>query len=156
VAASIAAVFGVANAATSVYWAVGGRGLLDTIGGEIERWGRSRSTEVVIVLWVVAVVKLAAAAVPLVWASRRSDRLPSWARSRALAALGWVVSIGLTGYGGVLTGVGLLIQLDLVEAADGADSYALAWHTYFWDPWFLLWGIASTVAMWQSRTQPDT
>ena len=24
---------------------------------------------------------------------------------------------------------------------------------YFWDPWFVLWGGAFTVAMWRSRPQ---
>src|SRR5262245_54206196 len=58
VAASIAAGLGAASAAVSAYWASGGTALLDTIGGEIERWGRQRSEVVVIALWVVVVVKL--------------------------------------------------------------------------------------------------
>ena len=38
VAAVIAASLGAASAAMSVYWALGGTALLDTVGGEIERW----------------------------------------------------------------------------------------------------------------------
>lgn len=42
-AAAIAAGLGLASAAVSAYWAAGGTVLLDTIGGELERWGRERS-----------------------------------------------------------------------------------------------------------------
>ena len=31
---------------------------------------------------------------------------------------------------------------------------AIAWHAYFWDPWFVLWGGVFTVAMWRSRAVP--
>src|SRR5690606_19201563 len=40
VAALLAAVLGIGHAAFSAYWAIGGTWLLDTIGGELERWGR--------------------------------------------------------------------------------------------------------------------
>jgi hypothetical protein len=40
VAAVIAASLAAASAAMSAYWALGGTALLDTIGGEIERWAR--------------------------------------------------------------------------------------------------------------------
>jgi hypothetical protein len=43
----------------------------------------------------------------------------------------------------------------VVDAADDADKRALAWHAYFWDPWFALWGGAFVVAMWRSRPQPS-
>ncbi|MGH9118372.1 MAG: DUF3995 domain-containing protein [Acidimicrobiales bacterium] len=104
-------------------------------------------------LWVLVVAKLVAAAAPLVLVGVASERLPSWPRSRRARALGWLVSVGLTVYGGLLTGVGLLVELGAIGAADGADEHALAWHTYFWDPWFLLWGGASTVALWRSREE---
>ena len=98
-AAVVAVALGVASAAMSAYWALGGTGLLDTVGGEIERWGRQRSAAVVFTLWALVIAKLAAAALPLVWVSRSSQHLPSWMRSRSVGALGWIVSIGLTIYG---------------------------------------------------------
>jgi hypothetical protein len=44
---------------------------------------------------------------------------------------------------------GVLVDVGVIAAA--ADRGAIAWHAYFWDPWFALWGIASTIAMWRSR-----
>ena len=57
----------------------------------------------------------------------------------------------LTIYGGALTIVGLLVQAGVVDAAADADSKALAWHAYLWDPWFAVWGGAFVVALWRSR-----
>jgi hypothetical protein len=57
VAALIAAALGIGHAAVSAYWAVGGTWLLDTIGGELERWGRERQPSVVVALWLIAVLK---------------------------------------------------------------------------------------------------
>ena len=70
-----------------------------------------------------------------------------------MRVLGWIVAVGLTAYGGVLTVVGLLVKADVINAADDADEHAIAWHAFFWDPWFALWGGAFTVAIWRSRTQ---
>ena len=67
-----------------------------------------------------------------------------------MRALGWIVAIGLTVYGGVLTVAGLLVEAGVIDAADDADEHAMAWHTFLWDPWFLLWGVAFAVAMWRS------
>jgi hypothetical protein len=77
--------------------------------------------------------------------------LPAWARARWLRKLGWAAAVGLTAYGGLLTFVGLLVETGVLDPAADADEHALAWHTYFWDPWFALWGLAFAVAMWRSR-----
>jgi hypothetical protein len=151
IAASIAAGLGTASAAVSAYWAFGGTALLDTVGGEIERWGRQRSAGVGIALGAVVVVKLVIAGAPLVLASVGARHLPAWTRARWVRLLGWLAAVGLTCYGLVLTVAGLLVAADVLEAADDADEHALAWHTFFWDPWFALWGAAFTVAMWRSR-----
>jgi hypothetical protein len=52
-----AAVLGVASAGVSAYWAFGGDGLLDTVGGDIERCGRERDTQVVVVLSFIVALK---------------------------------------------------------------------------------------------------
>ena len=149
VAAVIAASLGTASAAMSAYWALGGTALIDTIGGEIERWGRERSAGVIVTLWLITVVKLVVAVAPLVLVG--VGRPTAWTRVRPMRALGWIVAVGLTTYGGVLTVVGLLVEADVIDAADDADEHAIAWHAFFWDPWFVLWGGAFTVAMWRSR-----
>jgi Protein of unknown function (DUF3995) len=151
IAASIAAGLGTASAAMTAYWALGGTALLDTVGGEIERWGRQRSNAVLITLWVIVVCKLIGAAAPLVFAGVGRTRLPAWTRARWLRTLGWAVAIGLTAYGGVLTFAGLLVEAGVFDLAADADEHAIAWHTYFWDPWFALWGAAFVVTMWRTR-----
>ena len=149
VAAVIAATLGTASAAMSAYWALGGTALVDTVGGEIERWGRERSAGVIVTLWLLTVAKLGAAVAPLVIVG--IGPRAAWTRARPMRALGWIVAVGLTAYGGLLTVVGLLVEAGLIDAADNADEHALAWHAFFWDPWFVLWGGAFTVAMWRSR-----
>lgn len=67
-AAVLAACLGLASAAVSAYWALGGDDLLDTVGGEIERWGRARDAQVVVVLWLIVVLKtIVADATALAW-----------------------------------------------------------------------------------------
>jgi hypothetical protein len=98
------------------------------------------------------VVKLVGAVAPLIFVGVR--HLP-WTRSRRARALGWAAAVGLTVYGGVLSVAGWLIEAGVLDPADDADEHALAWHAYFWDPWFALWGGAFVVAMWRSRPQPS-
>ena len=150
-AAVISAGLGAASAVMSAYWALGGTALLDTVGGEIERWGRERSAGVVVTLWLITVAKLVAAVTPLVLVG--VGPLTARTRARPVRVLGWIVAVGLTAYGGVLTVVGLLVEAGVIDAADDADGHAIAWHAFFWDPWFVLWGGAFTVAMWRSRPQ---
>ena len=105
----------------------------------------------VVTLLVITVAKLVVAAAPLVFVGVGAGRLPAWTRAKPMRALGWVVAIGLTVYGGVLTVGGVLVDAGVIDAADDADEHAIAWHAYFWDPWFALWGGAFSVAMWRSR-----
>jgi hypothetical protein len=151
VAALVAAGLGFASAAVSAYWAMGGTGLLDTVGGEIERWGREHSLGVVVTLWLIVSFKLVAAAAPLVFAGAGVDQPSSWIRSRHTRLLGWVAAVGLMLYGTVLALAGLLIEAGVLEASEDADERALAWHAFFWDHWFALWGAAFTVVMWCTR-----
>ncbi len=133
-AGKVAVVLGLANAAVSAYWLVGGTALLDTVGGEIERWGRERGPLVVLALAVVVVIKTAVAIVPM---ANDTEVLGRWVRR-----LGWVAALVLVVYGGLLTTVGLLVQVGVIDAAAEADTKALAWHAFFWDPWFFMWGVA--------------
>jgi Protein of unknown function (DUF3995) len=151
VAAVVAAILGVASAAVSAYWVLGGEALLDTVGGEIERWARERSTSVLVTLWTIVVLKLLGAGAPLVFAGVGVGRLPAWASGRWARAIGWLGAVALTLYGGVLTVAGLLVETGVLDPAEDADERALAWHAYLWDPWFALWGAAWIVVMWRSR-----
>jgi hypothetical protein len=150
VAAAIAAALGGASAATSAYWALGGTALLDTVGGEIERWGRERSTAVLVTLWILVLVKLIGAVAPLLFAGIVHQT--SWTTARHTRAAAWFAAVGLTAYGAVLTLGGVLVDRGVVDAAKDADERAIAWHAYFWDPWFALWGAAFVVTLWRTRS----
>ena len=151
-AAWIALVVGFASAFVSAYWGAGGEGLLDTVGGAFERLGRSRSGGAVFLLSIVVVVKVIAAILPLL-AIREVGSSPT---RRAIRRLAWVEAFILTGYGLVYTAGGLLIEADVIKTSPDADSHAMAWHTYLWDPWFLLWGMLVTVALLNSRSSVST
>jgi hypothetical protein len=143
VAAVLGLVVGLTYAAISGYWAIGGTALLDTVGGQIEQAGRSGGAAVTIGLWAVVLVKIAAAALPLLALSRILGS--RW--HRLACVLTWVDTVILTLYGLVLTIAGLLIQADVVHTRPDADHRALRWHAYLWDPWFLLWGLLAGAAL---------
>jgi hypothetical protein len=46
---------------------------------------------------------------------------------------------------GSLLTAAVLVEAGGIDAADDADERALAWHAYFWDRWFALWGGALAV-----------
>ena len=140
--AQAACVVGLAYAAISVYWALGGTWLLDTVGGALEQQGRAGNPGLILAVWAAAVVKIIGAIVPLAAVT---------ARSRQMRVLAWLEAAILTIYGLVLTGTGLLVQSGALVSAAGADHRALAWHAYLWDPWFLLWGVLVTAALVRSR-----
>jgi hypothetical protein len=133
------------SAAISAYWAAGGTGLLDTVGGSIARWGYEGGLGVRLALAVVVVVKLLAAWLPL-----RAIRAPVQPTVRSLA---WLQAAILTVYGGVLTVTGLAVQTRLVNAGSDPDWKALDWHAYLWDPWFLIVGALVWAALRRTRTR---
>jgi hypothetical protein len=134
---------GLAYAAISAYWAVGGTALLGTLGGVFERWGQSPSAAVAAALWAVVAAKVVAAALP-----RLAVRGTGPASvQRPVRVLAWASGLILTAYGAVLTVTGLAVQSGLIHAGAGADHHALRWHAYLWDPWFLLWGVLTLIAL---------
>jgi succinate dehydrogenase hydrophobic anchor subunit len=73
------------------------------------------------------------------------DAVPDFHRVQwRLAQLEAVVLIG---DGVVLTTAGLLVQAAVIHRSAHADSRALAWHAFLWDPWFLVWGLAVALAL---------
>lgn len=149
-AAIVAALLGLASAGISAHWALGGTWLLDTVGGEIERWGRQADWSVAVALWAITTLKAGVAlAAPAVAGLPHS--LPPWTRGRIPRILTWIAAGVLTLYGGVLTVAGLLVQASVVDIGEVSDPTALAWHAYFWDPWFLGWGLTLVACLWLSR-----
>ncbi len=124
-------VVGLAYALVSLSWALGSTWALDSVGGALEREGRAGNSVLGAVVWASVLLKLVAALLGL--AVTRTLR-----PSGRLVVLAWTAAVLLTAYGGLYTFVGLLVQADILHAQD-ADQNALLWHTYLWDPWFLLW-----------------
>ena len=145
-------VVGLAYAAISVYWAVGGRWLLNTVGISLSQPGQAGHLAALLAVWGAAAVKAVAAVLPLlaigVWPRTANGGLRRLAR-----VLTWIEAAILVGYGLVLTASGLLVQAGVIKAAAHADRLALKWHAYLWDPWFLIWGIFVFLALWRSRPE---
>lgn len=148
-AALVAFALGVSYTIVSAYWGLGGTGLLDTIGGTLEREGRAGNASLIAGVWATLVLKLAAALLGLLAVVGHRSIGPRGRRLARRAA--WVAALVLVLYGGVLTITGLLVQLDVVHASPNADQKALRWHAFVWDPWFLLWGVALSAALTRSR-----
>ena len=148
--AQAACVAGLAYATISLYWALGGTWLLDTVGGALEEQGRAGNPGIILAVWAAAVLKIIGAIVPLAAAGVTPGQAVT-ARSRQMRVLAWLEAAILTIYGLVLTGTGLLVQSGAIVSAANADHRALAWHAYLWDPWFLLWGVLVTAALVRSR-----
>jgi hypothetical protein len=142
-------VAGLAYAAISVYWALGGTWLLDTVGGTLEQQGRAGNPGIILAVWAAAVLKIIGAIVPLAAVGVTPGQATT-ARGRQMRVLAWLEAAILTIYGLVLTGAGVLVQSGVIASAS-ADHRALAWHAYLWDPWFLLWGVLVTAAVVRSR-----
>jgi hypothetical protein len=69
----IAFELGLAYAAISVYWGLGGTWLLGTVGGSLERVGRQGGLAISLVLWAAAALKVVAAVLPLLAVGRRPN-----------------------------------------------------------------------------------
>lgn len=121
--------------------------MLDTVGGSLERGGRAGDLVVVLALWAAVALKVIAAAVPLL----AIYRLVGARWQRLVWGLAWIEAAVLVIYGLVLTIVGLMVQAGVIAASASADHRALAWHTYLWDPWFLVWGLLVTAALLRAR-----
>jgi hypothetical protein len=141
---------GLAYAAVSMYWALGGTWLLDTVGGTLEQDGRAGNPGIILAVWAAAVLKIIGAIVPLAAVRVTSGQATIAGRGR-VRVLAWLEAAILTIYGLVLTVAGLLVQSGAIVPAASADRRALAWHAYLWDPWFLLWGALVTAALARSR-----
>lgn len=138
---------GLLYTAVSVYWGLGGMWLLDTIGGSLEKLGRAGNTSVILAVWAAVALKLIAAVLPLLALRRLTG--PAW--NRTVWVLAGAAAAVLTIYGLVLTAVGLLVQAGVIHSPATADHRAQTWHTYLWDPWFLVWGLLAAAALMRSR-----
>ena len=144
-----AATVAFAFAAVSAYWGLGGRALLDTLGGEIERRARAGDDVLLLANAVGAVLKVLGGVLALALVQPWGERLPR----RPLLAAAWTGAAVLTAYGLLQTVSIVLVGLDVLELADPLDTKALLWRTFLWEPWFLVWGLLLGAAAWHFRTR---
>jgi hypothetical protein len=122
------------HAAFSLYWALGGDWLLNTVGAWAVDLVRSAPLLSALALVVVAIVKFAAATFPLLV---YHERLP-WRRFWRVAS--GVGSVVLIVYGALNTVVAWAVLMGILTSSDGYDHAALLGHAALWDPLFLIWG----------------
>jgi hypothetical protein len=91
--ACAAGVLGVLYAAVSAYWGAGGTALLHTIGGALEREGQARAADVLAIVWITVVLKLAASGVGLLAVAQ--PRWLSARQCRVARAIAWLASVVL-------------------------------------------------------------
>jgi hypothetical protein len=136
---------GAVHAGFSLYWALGGRRLLATVG----QWAVDLSTEASlmagIALGLVAAAKLLGAAIPIGVAYGRVPWPRFW------RGISWAGGLLLVAYGGVNTIVALTVLTGVIRPEGGYDADAMMGHAYLWDPLFLLWGGALVLSLWFSR-----
>ncbi|MGH3266470.1 MAG: DUF3995 domain-containing protein, partial [Trebonia sp.] len=126
-----AAAAGLVHGAFSLYWALGGRWLLDTVGAwAIDLADRAPASAAVLLL-AIAGVKIGGALCPLL---NEAGRLPGSVRIWRRVFL--VGALLLIGYGGLNT-IGAWIGI-VIERTATASRFG---HAALWDPLFLLWGV---------------
>ena len=152
-AAYAAAVLAFGYAAVSAYWAAGGHGLLDTVGGTVEDVTRRGGAPALMLNGTAVLAKVAAGLLALALVRPWGRRLPRW----GLFGVAAVVGVLLVLYGGVLEIIGLLVLAGLIDAG-GADRAMVGWHVAVWDLWFLAWGLLMCVAVinLRGRRQPPS
>lgn len=136
--AYVAAGLAFASAAVTAYWVAGGTGLLDTVGGPLERLARERSAGALALGLAVVAGKAGAGLLAL--------RLARPAPGRRLARVGLAGGGLLALYGGVLVVVGAAVLLGVIQPSGSVDRRALGWHVGLWDLWFAVWGLALLLA----------
>ena len=131
-------------AVPSFYWALGGTGGLDTVGGAIEELARTRDPAGVALGIGAGLLKVAGGLLALALVRPWGRAIPR----RLLLGAAWAASMALTAYGGLLVTVGALVLTGVLRPSGPVDRTALRWHVLLWDLWFLVWGLVLGVAAW--------
>lgn len=145
-----ACAWGLAFAAISFYWGLGGTIGLDTLGGSLESLAKAHDRTLLIAVWVTGFLKVLGSLLALALVGTWAARLPR----RPVTGLGWVAAASLTLYGGILVVAEALVTIGVIKPTQPVDWKPLLWHLYVWDMSFLVWGILFGVATWHySRTR---
>jgi hypothetical protein len=135
-AAYAAAIIAFGYALVSLYWAVGGHGLVSTVGGYVEQFARRGGAVPVLVALAATVAKVAGGLLALALVRPWGRVVPR--RWLLLGSAG--ASVLLVVYGGLNVLAGALVLSGVIHPAGSVDRTALRWHVGVWDLWFLVWG----------------
>ena len=136
---------GAVHAACSLYWAVGGRWLLATVGQWAVDLSAERSLAAGTTLGLVSAVKFLGAMIPVGVAYGRLPWPWFW------RSISWAGGLLLVAYGGINTLVAPAVLAGLIRPEGGYDTDAMRGHAYLWDPLFFLQGGALVLSLWLSR-----
>jgi hypothetical protein len=142
VTAYAAAAAALGYALVSAYWALGGRGLISTVGGYVTQFAHQKGAAPVLLALAATAVKAAGGLLALAL-------VRPWGR---LIPRGWLLagsagaSALLVLYGGLNVLLGALVLSGVIHPAGSVDRTALRWHVGVWDLWFLVWGILLALA----------
>ena len=138
-----AAIVAFGYALMSLYWALGGHGLVSTIGGYVEQFARRGGALPVLIALAAALAKVAGGLLALALVRPWGRMVPRrWLLSGSAG-----VSALLVVYGGLNVLLGALVLLGVIHPTGGVDRTALRWHVGVWDLWFLVWGILLALAV---------
>ena len=141
----VACVAGLLHATSSLYWALGGRVLLPTVGQWAVDAVERSPVGAALLLGLIGLVKATAAVVPV---AVEYGRLPG---ARLWRGVSWVGGLLLIAYGGVNVVAGGAVLLGIIRPDGGYDREAMIGHALLWDPLFLIWGAALVVGTGFSR-----
>ena len=142
VTAYAVAVVAFAYALMSLYWALGGRALVSTIGGYVEQFARRGGALPVLVALAATLAKVAGGLLALALVRPWGRVVPRrWLLTGSAGA-----SALLVVYGGLTVLLGALVLSGVIHPAGSVDRTALRWHVGVWDLWFLVWGILLALA----------
>jgi hypothetical protein len=143
----IAAAAGLLHAAVSLYWALGGRWQLESVGDWAVQLADDHPVGAGLGLALVALAKGVTAVFPLM-NERRKTRYYRWIR-----ILGWSGGIVLVAWGGLSTISAWAVLTGVITPTGGYDLATMIGHGLVWDPLFTVWGGALLIGLWLSRTR---
>jgi Protein of unknown function (DUF3995) len=148
VAAYAAGFVAFAYALVSLYWALGGRGLIGTVGGYAEQFARRGGAAPVLLAVAVTLAKVAGGLLAFALVRPWGRIVPRvWLLIGSAGA-----SVLLVVYGGLYVLAGALVLSGVIRPSGSTDWTALRWHVGVWDMWFLVWGMLlalATAGYWQ-------
>lgn len=139
---SLAALAGGIHTAITLYWAVGGRGLLWTMGDDFI----ARFASHMWILYPLAAVKAVGAFGPL-WLQNHSW----WPLRRVTRLMCWAAAAVLIVWGGLNTVAGNLVLFHAINPGDGYNRPVMIGHAWIWDPIFVVWGIGLLMGLLRTR-----